>query len=191
MSEYFRHARARGSGARPGRVAWSRPPEPVARPGRSPSISSLAPDGVRVRAIRRARPSQPAVWLEAFEVAIDNGEPVSDEVLRCVQENVGRYTADYFMATRGRAPRLRAMLAPDAGPVGAAVGHARLRAARRDLPGVREDPLPRDSRLLPQVHRRRAHAADDPRTSSRCGIRRARAARGSARSSTRSTRRSS
>ena len=44
--------------------------------------------------------------------------------------------------------------------VGAAQRDARLRPARRDLPRAERDRLPRDARLLSQVHRRRAHAAD-------------------------------
>ncbi len=177
MSTYFRHARHVDRA-----LAWSRgvvrPADPAAAAGPVTEHLSIAPDGVTFRDPARAA-VQPSVWLDAFGLAIETGERVSDDVLQVVQANVGRYTAEYFVAT-AEARSAHAVDAPaEAGPVGAAVRHARLRPARRDLSGVRENPLPRDPRLLPQVHGGRAHAPHHPRTSSRSGIRQARAARGS------------
>ncbi|HVW06164.1 MAG TPA: hypothetical protein VHB78_14230 [Vicinamibacterales bacterium] len=113
MGEYFRHARAVASA-----LAWARgivhPPAPLSEPGAVTESVAVGPDGIRfvdpVKAV-----AQPAVWLEAFEVAIANGYPVSDQVRACIQENVGRYTADYFVATEDARLRLRAMLSPRPG----------------------------------------------------------------------------
>ena len=109
---------------------------------------------------RRSPPSgsRPSRWPSPTAIA------VSDEVRACIQENVGRYTADYFMATEEARLRLRRDALSAARAFGPAGRHARVRAARHDLPRVREDSLPRDSRLLPQVHGRRAHAAHDPQS---------------------------
>ena len=62
---------------------------------------------------------------------------------------------------------------------------ARLRAARRDVSRAERDFVPRDARLLPQVHRRRAHAADRSQRRTAAGqpavrVRPARAARAGA-----------
>ena len=113
MGEYFRHARGVVQA-----LAWSRgvvrPPEPIAEPGRVTEHVRVAADGIRFVDPGRAI-AQPAVWLEAFEVAIANGYPVSDEVRQVIQTHVGRYTADYFMGTEEARLRLRAMLHPRPG----------------------------------------------------------------------------
>jgi [protein-PII] uridylyltransferase len=113
MGEYFRHARNVANA-----LAWTRsvvrPPAALTEPGPVTENVAVAADGIRfvdpVRAI-----GQPAVWLEAFEVAIANGYPVSDEVRHLIQENVGRYTADYFMASEEARLRVRAMMYPRPG----------------------------------------------------------------------------
>src|SRR5205085_11569479 len=58
--------------------------------------------------------------------------------------------------------RVAAVSAPPRRLVCTAVGNARLRPARPDVPGIPGDFLARRPRLLPQVHGRRAHAVDDP-----------------------------
>ncbi len=113
MGAYFRHARAVTQA-----LAWTRrivrPPAPVAEPGLVTDSIAVGPDGIRfvdpVRAV-----AQPAVWLEAFEVAIANGCPVSDDVHVVIQEHVGRYTPDYFVATEEARLRLRTLLYPRPG----------------------------------------------------------------------------
>ncbi len=113
MGDYFRHARAVANA-----LTWTRkvarPPAPITEPGPVTQNVAVAADGIRfidpVKAV-----GQPAWWLEAFEVAIANGYPVSDDVRACIQENVGRYTADYFMANEEARLRLRAMLYPRPG----------------------------------------------------------------------------
>jgi [protein-PII] uridylyltransferase len=113
MTEYFRHAR---SVARA--LDWTRrvvrPPAPLADPGPVTGHIAVGADGIRFIDPASAV-GQPAVWLEAFEVAIANGYPVSDDVRACIRENVGRYTADYFMAGEEARLRLRAMLSPRPG----------------------------------------------------------------------------
>ena len=113
MRDYFRHARAVV-----GALAWARnvvrPPAPIADPGPVTETVAVGADGIRFVDPARAV-AQPSVWLEAFEVAIANGYPVSDDVRLTVQENVGRYTADYFVATEESRLRLRAMLHPRPG----------------------------------------------------------------------------
>lgn len=113
MSEYFRHARGVVQA-----LAWTRavlrPPAPIADPGRVTEHVLVAADGVRFVDPVRAE-AQPLVWIEAFEVAIANGYPVSDEVRACIQANVGRYTAEYFTGTEEARLRLRAMLYPRPG----------------------------------------------------------------------------
>jgi [protein-PII] uridylyltransferase len=113
MSEYFRHARAVANA-----LAWTRtvvrPPVALPEPGPVTENVAVAAEGIRFVDPAKAV-GQPAVWLEAFEVAIANGYAVSDDVRACIQENVGRYTADYFMATEEARLRLRAMLYPRPG----------------------------------------------------------------------------
>jgi [protein-PII] uridylyltransferase len=113
MTEYFRHARGVVNA-----LTWTRsvvrPPAPIAEPGQITENIAVAPDGIRFVDPGRAV-AQPTVWLEAFEIAIANGYPVSDDVRMIVQEHVGRYTADYFVANEEARLRLRAMLHPRPG----------------------------------------------------------------------------
>jgi [protein-PII] uridylyltransferase len=113
MGDYFRHARGVVQS-----LAWTRavvrPPAPIAEPGRVTEHVRVAEDGVRFVDPSRAG-AQPLVWIEAFEVAIANGYPVSDEVRAAIQANVGRYTAEYFTGTEEARLRLRAMLYPRPG----------------------------------------------------------------------------
>lgn len=113
MSEYFRHARGIVQSLSSIRNVVS-PPAPIAEPGQVTEHVAVAADGIRFVDPSRAV-AQPTVWLEAFEVAIANGYPVSPDVLALVQENVGRYTADYFVASEEARLRLRAMLYPRPG----------------------------------------------------------------------------
>ena len=67
-----------------------------------------------------------------------------------------------FIPTAEHQPPDRAVPAAAARAVGAAERDARLRPARCDISRAERDFLPRDPRLLSQVHGRRAHAADGP-----------------------------
>jgi [protein-PII] uridylyltransferase len=113
MGDYFKHARGVVQA-----LAWTRavirPPAQPPDQGPVTDTVAIGPEGVTFVNASKAV-AQPAVWLEAFEVAIANGCPVSDDVLVCIQENVGRYTADYFVATEDARLRLRHMLIPRTG----------------------------------------------------------------------------
>jgi [protein-PII] uridylyltransferase len=113
MGEYFRHARGVARA-----LEWSRgvvaPADPAPAGGIVTEHIAMGADGVRFVDPARAA-MQPALWLEAFSVAMANGEPVSEQVLTCIQENVGRYTADYFVGTEEARLRLRAMFHPTPG----------------------------------------------------------------------------
>jgi len=113
MGTYFRHARGVAR-----TLGWTRgvvdPPPQPADLGPVTEHVAIGPEGVCFIDPVGAM-AQPAVWLEAFEVAIANGAPVSDDVLFVIRENVGRYTADYFVATEEARLRLREMLAPRSG----------------------------------------------------------------------------
>ena len=94
---------------------------------------------------------------------------MSDEALACIQQHVDRYRRGRLLRRR-RAQRraARASCKPRPGL------YARLSEMHdcgllgRMFPGVPGDPLPRRARLLPQVHGRRAHAADASGISSGC-----------------------
>jgi [protein-PII] uridylyltransferase len=113
MGAYFRHARRVVGALQTARtvVAPSTPHPPV---GPLTDTLVMAPDGVAFADDARAA-TQPAVWLEAFAVALRIGARVSNRVLACIQENVGRYTADYFMASDEVRRRLLGMLHPERG----------------------------------------------------------------------------
>ena len=72
------------------------------------------------------------------------------------------YRAGGFLPGRRATGGAAAVPQAAAGPLRAVVGDARLRAARPPVPRVPGDLLAGRARLLPQVHGRRAHAADDP-----------------------------
>ena len=152
MSEYFRHARAVDRGLR-----WTlrTAPAPI-----GPNLVRST-DGIRF-VDRRAAAARPETWLPLFQAAIDQGCAVSDEALACVQQNAGRFTAEEFFPNAASRDALLRFLKPRAGSVRAAVRDARLGSARADVSRVQGDQLPRGARLLSQVHRRRAHAADHP-----------------------------
>jgi [protein-PII] uridylyltransferase len=113
MTAYFRHARLVDRA-----LSWSRgvvrPADLADAAGPITEHLTLAADGVAFRDPGRAA-VQPAIWLEAFSVAVETGERVSDDVLSTIQANVGRYTADYFMGTPEARARLRGMLRPKPG----------------------------------------------------------------------------
>ncbi len=153
MSDYFRHARIVSRS-----LEWARRTAPVPV---GPNLG-LSRDGIRfLDPIQAARDA--ASRGSARSRRRSTPAPRSPRTrCRCIQQHVDRYRAeDFFPNAQDRSALLRIAQAA-AGPLRAAVGDARLRAARPDVPGVPGDLLARGARLLPQVHRRRAHAADDP-----------------------------
>jgi [protein-PII] uridylyltransferase len=113
MGEYFQHARAISRS-----LDWARrkvaataeetAPRPVGR------HLVMAADGIRFTDPARAA-FQPALWIEAFRVAIARGCPVSESVQAIIRQNVARYTADDFVSTEGERLQILGMLHPRAG----------------------------------------------------------------------------
>jgi [protein-PII] uridylyltransferase len=113
MGTYFRHARRVVRALQAARTIVV-PPVPRTPLGPLTETLVMAPDGVAFADEARAA-TQPLVWLEAFREARARGERVSNRVLACVQENVGRYTADYFMASGEVRARVLDLLRPEPG----------------------------------------------------------------------------
>ena len=153
MGDYFRHARAIDRSLR-----WAL--RARAGAGRPQSGARRRRHPVR----RRARGGRASGNLAG---AVPGGHR---RRLRGVRRGAAVHRSRTPAASRRRSSSRRAshrdallhFLKPQPGPLRAAVGDARLGAARPDDPGVQGDQLPRRPRLLPQVHGRRAHAADDP-----------------------------
>ena len=76
------------------------------------------------------------------------------------EQQLHKYAPEVFHPDAGAPAAHRAVSAAASRAVGPAERDARLRPARRDLPRAERDFVPRDARLLSQVHGRRAHAAD-------------------------------
>jgi [protein-PII] uridylyltransferase len=109
MGRYFRHARSVSRALEWTRTALT--PAPVVAPEAAGPDLTLAHDGVRFRDPVGAA-AQPMLWLEAFHIAVEREQPVADEARAVVQEHVGRYTADYFVASAEARRRVRALLRP-------------------------------------------------------------------------------
>ncbi len=152
MSDYFRHARIVSRS-----LEWARRTAPCRSAPTSGSRATASGSSIRCRrrAIRRHGSA-------TFQAALDAGTEVSEEALSCIQQHVDRYRADDFFAGRAGSRGAAAVPQAAAGTLRAALADARLRSARACLPRVPGDLVARGPRLLPQVHGRRAHAADDP-----------------------------
>ena len=153
MGDYFRHARAIDRSLR-----WALRAAPAAdrpriwcgRPTASASSTAARRPSVRRRGWRCfRRRSTAAARSPTTRCRASSRTPAASR-------------AEEFFPTPTHRDALLHFLKPRPGLVRAAVGDARLRAARADDSRVQGDQLPRGPRLLPQVHGRRAHAADDP-----------------------------
>ncbi len=135
MSDYFRWARPVARSLARSRAALAPAAGQIA-PRALGRYLEIADDGVRfVDPDRMA--AMPAMWLEAFRIALVEGCGLSEQARTCIEENVGRYTAGRLRRHRGGPP---AAARPARAPPGAlrqALGNARQRAARLHLPGVR------------------------------------------------------
>jgi [protein-PII] uridylyltransferase len=113
MGEYFLRARGVVRGLESAERAI-RPPatdEAVRRVGRQFEVTV---EGVRFLDLQRAA-AQPSLWLEAFRIALEHGCAVSPQVLACIADNVGRWTADDFVSTEGERLQLLKLLRPRRG----------------------------------------------------------------------------
>ena len=156
MGDYFRHARIVSRS-----LDWIAPGRADAGRRRTWSRSARRHP---LRRRRRGAAREP----HTLAAAVSGGD--RRRAVACRGRSAAPASSSTSTATRAEdffptiAERDRAARVPEAagGPVRAAVGDARLRAARADVSRVPGDLLPRRARLLPQVHGRRAHAAHDP-----------------------------
>ncbi len=150
MGEYFLRARVVTRALASARRALRPRPEGAVR--RVGKQFEITPDGVQFANNDRAK-QQPALWVEAFRIALEHHCPMSEQALMLIEQNAHRCTADDFVTTEGDRVQLRRLLTPRTGLYRSPVGDARLRSSQSHLPGIREGALPGRPRLLPQVHR--------------------------------------
>ena len=111
MSEYFAHARVVFKEVESLRATLERAGERRLLQRQAGRHLEIAADGVRFADPARAA-DQPALWIEAFRVALANGCGVSEQARRCIQGNVEHYTADDFTATEGERRQIRGLMRP-------------------------------------------------------------------------------
>ena len=73
-----------------------------------------APDGIRFADGTRAS-LQPRTWLSPFEAALDEGCPVSEQILTCIKRHGDRYAPERFFPTTDERDRLLRVLNPRPG----------------------------------------------------------------------------
>jgi [protein-PII] uridylyltransferase len=113
MGEYFLRARGVVRSLESAERAI-RPPTtdaPVRRVGRQFEVTA---EGVRFLDLQRAA-AQPSLSIEAFRIALEHGCGVSPQVLACIADNVGGWTADDFVSTEGERLQLLKLLKPRRG----------------------------------------------------------------------------
>ena len=113
MSDYFRRTRPVARALAAAREAVFPPADPVTTE-KVGKFLVIATDGVRFADLDRAA-AMPAMWLEAFRVAIAAGCAVSDQARALIERNVGHYTPDDFVATEGDRQQLRGLFTPRPG----------------------------------------------------------------------------
>jgi [protein-PII] uridylyltransferase len=113
MGEYFLRARVVTRALASARDA--------ARPRRSDGATTkigrffeVTPEGVRFTDVNRAA-RQPALWLEAFRIALEHRCAMSAQALACIEQNLHRCRADDFVVTEGERIQLRKLLTPRPG----------------------------------------------------------------------------
>ena len=153
MSDYFRHARTAEPFAASGSGSLRR------RRSARTSAGSAAASASSIRSRRRGSPTP---GCGVFQAAVEHKCEVLEDALTVIRQNVTRFAAEDFFPTPESRDELLRFLKPRAGL------YARLSEMHdcgllgQMFPGVPGDFLARGPRLLSQVHRRRAHAADDP-----------------------------
>ncbi len=110
MSEYFAHARAVFKAVESLRATIERAGD-RRLPRQAGRHLEIATDGIRFSDPARAA-CQPALWIEAFRVALANGCAVSEQARSCIQGSAGHYTADDFTATEGERRQIRSLMRP-------------------------------------------------------------------------------
>jgi [protein-PII] uridylyltransferase len=114
MSDYFRRARPVARALSASRDAVDPQKTDVAAPQRHGRYLEIAADGVRFLDLVRVA-AMPGMWVEAFRVALASGCRVSEQARTCIEQNVGMFTAEDFVATEGDRQQLRALFDPRPG----------------------------------------------------------------------------
>ncbi len=114
MSDYFRRARPVARALSAARDAADPPKNDFAAPQRVGRYLEIAADGVRFVDLPRVA-VMPAIWVEAFRIALANGCRVSEQARTCIEQNVGEFTAEDFVATEGDRQQLRSLFHPKPG----------------------------------------------------------------------------
>ena len=113
MSAYFRGARTVTRAL----TRCVRATEPVADAAPSRRLSKFlerTPAGIAFTDPDRAA-RMPAIWLEAFRLALAQGCGLTEETLACIERHAAEYTEDDFVATAGDRHQLRHLLRPRPG----------------------------------------------------------------------------
>ena len=158
MADYFRHARVVQRALLRARRAAGPAGSDTTRVTLTRDLE-LTAEGVAFADERRAA-AAPSTWLDLFEAALDHGAPVADSALALIERHAPFVDTRSCIPTPEHRRRLLAWLRPRRGL------YARLSEMHdcglldTPVPGVQGDLVSRDARLLPQVHGRRAHAAD-------------------------------
>lgn len=113
MSSYFLGARTVTRAlARAIRATEPAPHAAAARPLNK--YLEITPEGVAFTDPLRAG-RMPALWLEAFRIALTSGCAVSEHALACVERHAAEYSEEDFVATEGDRLQIRNLLRPRSG----------------------------------------------------------------------------
>ena len=114
MSEYFRRVRPVARALSASREALEPAPPDSAILRRIGRHLEIAVDGVRFVDPARVA-SMPAMWVEAFRVALANDCGVSEQARTCIEENIDAFTAEDFVGTEGDRQQVRSLFVPRPG----------------------------------------------------------------------------
>jgi [protein-PII] uridylyltransferase len=114
MSDYFRRVRPVARALSASREALEPAPPDSAILRRIGRHLEIAVDGVRFVDPARVA-SMPAMWVEAFRVALANDCGVSEQARTCIEENIDAFTAEDFVGTEGDRQQVRSLFVPRPG----------------------------------------------------------------------------
>jgi [protein-PII] uridylyltransferase len=113
MTDYYRRVRPVARALAAARTAVS-PATELAMTERIGKFLEISRDGVRFTDTVRAA-VMPAIWIEAFRLALLRGCGVSEQARSLIERHVGGYTADDFLATEGDRHQVRSLFTPRPG----------------------------------------------------------------------------
>jgi [protein-PII] uridylyltransferase len=114
MTDYFRRVRPVARALAAAHDALQPAPLESAIARRIGRHLEIAADGVRFVDPARVA-SMPAMWVEAFRIALANDCRVSEQARTCIEQNVGAFTAEDFVATEGDRQQIRGLFVPRPG----------------------------------------------------------------------------